>query len=66
MAKFQKSFYLVLIVLFYTVETGLRPVSTQSTTDTKPNNDTTVGNGLKPFHSATKSRIAFLLGINSL
>jgi hypothetical protein len=65
MAKFQKSFYLVLIVLFYTVETGLRPVSTQSTTDTKPNNDTTVGNGLKPFHSATKSRIAFLLGINS-
>ena len=65
MAKFQKSFYLVLIVLFYTVETGLRPVSTQSTTDTKPNNDTTVRNGLKPFHSTTKSRIAFLVGINS-
>ena len=67
MAKFQKSLYLVLIVLIYTVETGLRQpwrVSAQTTTDTNTN----VGNGLKPFRSTTtltKSRIAFLVGINS-
>ena len=68
MKLFRLSFFLV---LFYSIEsdiigvdTGLRPVSTQTTTDTNTN----VGNGLKPFHStinSTKSRIAFLVGINS-
>ena len=68
MKLFRLSFFLV---LFYSIEsdiigvdTGLRPVSTQTTTDTNTN----VGNGLKPFSSTTaltKSRIAFLVGINS-
>ncbi|HRG76135.1 MAG TPA: caspase family protein, partial [Leptospiraceae bacterium] len=71
MKLFRLSFFLV---LFYSiesgilgVETGLRQpgrVSTITTTDTNTN----VGNGLKPFRSTitlTKSRIAFLVGINS-
>ncbi len=79
MAKFRKLFFLGLLVLFNIVtgvigvETGLRPVSTGTgeTTITKlddAGNNTNVGNGLKPFHStitSTKSRIAFLVGINS-
>ena len=68
MKQIRLSFLFILCYIFESgivgVETGLRPVSTQTTTDT----NTTVGNDLKPFHSTTsvtKSRIAFLVGINS-
>jgi hypothetical protein len=68
MKQIRLSYLFILFYIFESgivgVETGLRPVSTQTTTDT----NTTLGNGLKPFHSTTpetKSRIAFLVGINS-
>jgi hypothetical protein len=74
MKQIRLSFLFILFYIFESgivgVETSLRPVSTGTgaTTITKLDdvgNNTTVGNGLKPFRSTTKSRIAFLVGINS-